>query len=247
MAYDVSYAKMIGGIMKDRSPITRFEGFSKKSSEFLREVRARNSKKWFEDHRGEYEEHLLQPLRTLVSSLSGAVIKIDGTIETSPAINRTISKIYRDIRFSKDKSLFRDEAWISFKRRMKERVTVPEFYFYMTPQSHEFGMGYYAADSASMNRFREAIAKNPGAFRKALSFEKNSAFKYERYEDRYKRTVKNDGPADLQYWFQLKSFCYRVKRKNGAKLYRAALSEEIAEVFSELAPLYGFLIKNTLK
>ncbi len=226
--------------------ILTFDGFSPGTLKFLKEVKVRNSKKWFEQHRAEYDELLLSPLRALVCALSGTVFGIDKRIETSPSVNRTISRIYRDIRFSKDKSLFRDEAWISFKRRTVEKMTIPEFYFYITPTTYEYGMGYYSADSASMNLFRTALTKKAASFRKAIAFLETGTWDFERYEDRYKRFVKNDGPEDLQDWYQLRSFCYRIRRKTDRRLYSPGLADEIAEVFTVLRPLYDFLIKNTI-
>ena len=223
-----------------------FNGFSLETIKFLKEVKTRNSKEWFEQHRAEYEEHLLSPLRALVCALSGTVFGIDKRIETSPAINRAISRIYRDIRFSKDKSLFRDEAWISFKRRTGERMTIPEFYFYITPTMYEFGMGYYAADRASMDLFRTAITKKAASFRKAIAFLEASTGDFERHEDRYKRFIKNDGAKDLEDWYQLRSFCYRIRRKTDKRLYSPGLAEEITEAFTDLRPLYTFLVRNTV-
>jgi uncharacterized protein (TIGR02453 family) len=231
--------------MKDKSTIIPFSGFSPRSLRFLEEVRERNSKKWFDGHREEYEKLLLTPLRSLVCELSGTILSIDREIDTSPSLNRTISKIYRDTRFSKDKSLFRNEAWISFKRKRQEKITIPEFYFYMTLDSYEFGMGYYAANKRAMDLFRGAITNNAASFRRAISFENTGKNKIEKYEDRYKRTVDNEGPKDLQDWFQLKSFCFRKKRNIDKRLFSSALAKEIAETFSVLSPLYKFIINST--
>lgn len=82
----------------------RFTGFSQNASAFLRDLAANNNKAWFEAHRQEYEEHLLEPLKALVSDLSGFMLSIDPDFMTIPAVDRTISRIYRDTRFSKDKS-----------------------------------------------------------------------------------------------------------------------------------------------
>lgn len=223
-----------------------FDGFSAETISFLKTVQSKNSKKWFEDHRRDYNEYLLGPLRALVMTLSRSVIGIDSRIETSPTINRTISKIFRDTRFSKDKSLFRNEAWISFKRKRKDRMTIPEFYFYLTPESYEYGMGYYSADRASMDLFRNAITQAPASFRKTLMFENNKTMDFERFEDRYKRIISNKGPEDLQDWYQMKSFCCRIKKQNDKILFDRQLADDIGKAFSVLTPLYLFIINCTI-
>jgi uncharacterized protein (TIGR02453 family) len=91
----------------------QFQGFSRKTFTFLRDLGRNNDKTWFVAHRGVYEEHVLQPLRDLVSDLADFMLGIDLSFEVEPAVGKTISRIYRDTRFSKDKSPFRD-TWIAF-------------------------------------------------------------------------------------------------------------------------------------
>src|SRR4030043_86595 len=93
-----------------------FQGFSRKTFTFLRDLGRHNDKAWFEAHRAVYEEYVLQPLRDLVSDLADFMLGIDLSFEVEPVVGKTISRIYRDTRFSKDKSPFRDHMWIAFKR-----------------------------------------------------------------------------------------------------------------------------------
>ena len=97
----------------------RFQGFSRKAFKFLKDLKANNDKRWFEAHRADYEQYLLQPLRDLVTDISDFMLGIDLSFEVAPTVNKTISRIYRDTRFSKDKSPFRDCMWIVFKRPAK--------------------------------------------------------------------------------------------------------------------------------
>src|SRR5512136_3090273 len=94
----------------------QFQGFSRKTFTFLRDIGRHNDKAWFETHRPVYEEHVLTPLRGLVNDLADFMLGIDLSFEVSPAVGKTISRIYRDTRFSQNKSPFRDHVWIAFKR-----------------------------------------------------------------------------------------------------------------------------------
>ena len=85
-----------------------FHGFAPESVAFLKNVHSKNSKPWFEKNRGSFERFLLDPLKRLVEDLTPTMIGIDPEFEIRPSINRTISTIYRDTRFSKDKSLFKN-------------------------------------------------------------------------------------------------------------------------------------------
>ena len=110
--------------------MSEFSGFSKESLDILKQVKINNSKIWFEKHHSEYEKYLLTPFRELVSDLTPMILSVDPDIEVRPAINKTISRIFRDTRFSKDKSLFRDTMWLVFKRPGSDwKISIPGFYF----------------------------------------------------------------------------------------------------------------------
>ena len=83
-----------------KSSKKRFTGFSKESLTFLTIVNKKNSKEWFEKNRDNYEKYLLEPFRMLVAELGKDMLKIDPGFEVRPQINKTISKIFRDTRFS---------------------------------------------------------------------------------------------------------------------------------------------------
>ena len=106
-----------------------FNGFPKRAVDFLRELRENNNKAWFEDHRGEYQEYLLKTLQNLCADLSEFMLTIDLHFEIRPAVGKTISRIYRDIRFSKDKSPFRSTMWITFKRQNNDWKDAPSYFF----------------------------------------------------------------------------------------------------------------------
>jgi len=124
-----------------------FQGFSPKTLTFLQEVHRNNSKTWFEQNRDTYVRYVLDPLQALVTDLSEGMLSIDPLLETRPAVNKTISRIHRDTRFSKDKSLYRDCMWITFKRPSKEWKDAPAFFFELKPDGYRFGMGYYSPSS----------------------------------------------------------------------------------------------------
>ena len=87
--------------------------FSRESITFLSEVKRQNSKEWYEKNKSVYKSYLLEPFQNIVESLTPVMQIIDPHIEVTPAIGKTISRIYRDTRFSKDKSQFRDRMWLT--------------------------------------------------------------------------------------------------------------------------------------
>lgn len=123
----------------------QFKGFSPEALHFLIDIRTNNSKAWYEEHKPDYRQLLLIPFQNLVSDLSGSMLNIDPQFITTPAVDKTISRIYRDTRFSKDKSLYRDSMWLTFKRPITDWKEVPAYFFEITPQNYRYGMGFYIA------------------------------------------------------------------------------------------------------
>jgi len=225
--------------------INNFTGFSKESLIFLKTVKKKNSKEWFEKNRDTYEKHLLEPFRYLVAELGGDMHKIDPGFEVRPQINKTISKIYRDTRFSKDKSIFKKAMWLTFKRRSKDWKEAPAYFFELMTDSYRYGLGYYSASRGTMDVLREAINNNPKAFLKVISFYgKQSELKL--IGDKYKRELECDHPQVIQDWYQRKSF-YLVKTCRIDKtVFSSRLKVDVAECFKVLGPLYKYLYQNIL-
>ena len=147
----------------------QFSGFSAETLGFLRGLETNNNKTWFEAHRSEYQEHLLRPFQLLVAGLSEPMLAIDPLFETRPQIDKTISRIYRDTRFSKDKSPFRARMWLTFKRPSRDWKTAPAYFFEISPDRYRYGMGFYSATKATMDRLRQMMDDQNREFLDVLS------------------------------------------------------------------------------
>lgn len=108
--------------------MSEFTGFTQDGLTFLQQISQNNNKEWFEEHRAIYDSHLLQPMRKLVTDLSSDMLMIDELFETRPAIGKTISRMNRDTRFSHDKSLYRNNLWLTFKRSRKNWTDAPTYF-----------------------------------------------------------------------------------------------------------------------
>jgi len=217
-----------------------FQGFSPKTLTFLQEVHRNNSKTWFEQNRDTYVRYVLDPLQALVTDLSEGMLSIDPLLETRPAVNKTISRIHRDTRFSKDKSLYRDCMWITFKRPSKEWKDAPAFFFELKPDGYRFCMGYYSASKETMDKLREWIDEKPEQFRKVTSFyPKQNMFSVE--GDCYKRILDPGKPEDVLHWYQRKNLYLACNREIDDTLFSGKLVEDLSAGFELLAGLYHAL------
>lgn len=227
--------------MTSRTAIA-FPGFTPAALDFLREVRAQNSKAWYDAHRGDYQELILAPLQALVADLAPAMLAIDAEFETRPAVGKTISRLHRDTRFSNDKSLYRDAAWFSFKRRRPDWTDFPVFFFEISPTGYRYGMGYYAASRATMDALRRRIDANPRRFARITAF-LGRPDGFALCGDSYKRPLPNPHPPALQTWYQRKSFYLMRDSPPDGLLFAPDLVPRLQEDFAVLGPLYRFLLE----
>jgi len=217
-----------------------FTGFTPTTISFLNDLALNNNKEWFEAHRDIYETHVLQPLRDLTTDMEVCIKSIDPLIDTTPAINKTISRIYRDTRFSKDKRPLRNDLWISFRRPNKEWGNVPEFYFYFTPEEYQFGMGFYCASPANMAKIRNHIDGRPDLFEPIIDFYE-SHDEFEVGGDDYKRTISSDHPGSFRKWIQKKNLYVNTTRQLDGLFFSSRLKEELEKAFTNHADLYRFI------
>jgi uncharacterized protein (TIGR02453 family) len=221
-----------------------FDGFSHRTIEFLEDLERNNNKAWFERYRPDYQEHLLHPFQLLVAELSAPMLEIDPQFETRPAIDKTLSRIYRDIRFSNDKSPFRPRMWLAFKRPSRDWKAAPSYFFELAPERYRYGMGFYGATTATMARLRELIDEDAVEWRQALArYQGQDVFHIE--GESYKRVRDPDKPDHLQEWYQRKNIFLVRNRDIGDRLFHRDLMTDLESGFQLLASLYHFLRELT--
>ena len=170
-----------------------FEGFTAETIDFLWELRMNNSREWMEENRDRYKRVLKEPFDSLAAALVAESIAFGGR-----EMKCSVSRINRDIRFSKDKSPYRASRWVVLYdaalqgTAWKER---PSFYFELSPEGYEHGLGMWCSPSAFLAAYRRKIESNPAAFeRMAKKFEKDPLF---RLEGRAYKKFKNETLSPL--------------------------------------------------
>lgn len=216
-----------------------FTGFDPQGLLFLRDVRQNNSKEWFDENRSIYDNLLVRPFRSLVSELALPMLQIDDQFETRPAIGKTLSRIHRDTRFSRDKSLYRSNLWLTFKRSSKNWTDAPTYFFEFGPDWWRYGLGYYSASRETMNLFREKMLDNRDHF---LSITQSLLSDFSLEGESYKRALLKE-PQALADWYNRKSFALIYDGKEMETLFDDKLPGLLQAGFERLAPLYHFLME----
>jgi uncharacterized protein (TIGR02453 family) len=215
--------------------------FSQKTFDFLYQNKINNSKEWFQENKSNYNNYVLQPLTELAIELAPTISAIDEHIITEPKVDKTISRIYRDTRFSKDKMLYREEIWLSFRRDKKAYPNYPEFFFVVMPNEFIYGCGYYAATTETMDSIRKLIINNDLMFIKALkAFEQQNNFIIE--GDLYKKSKYLEHAQNIRTWLDRKSLCFMCKSTDYSLLFSDKLCKKIIYTYKQMESIYHFFI-----
>jgi uncharacterized protein (TIGR02453 family) len=148
--------------------------FPKRSLAFLRGLKTHNNKGWFEAHRAEYESDLREPMRMLIGEMDARLKRFAPEIGGDP--KRSMFRIHRDIRFSKDKSPYKTHAACWFAHRNSNAKVGQEaeggsagFYFHLEPGRSMVGAGLWMPPRPQLNAIRDAIAEKPKPFMKMVA------------------------------------------------------------------------------
>lgn len=217
-----------------------FTGFTPDALNFLQLLSQNNNKEWFRANRETYDEGIVAPLRLLVETLAPDMQFIDDLLEVRPAVGKTLSRIHRDTRFSHNKSPYRSNVWLAFKRPRKTLSDSPTFFFEVMPDGWRYGMGYYSASRTTMTRFRDYIADNPRSFLATVA-DIRTGFALE--GESYKRPLIKDQRPELAAWYNKKTFALIDERRDMSPLYGPELVAILREAFGRLAPLYQILTR----
>lgn len=210
---------------------------------FLVENRLHDSKAWFEAHREDYNRLVLGPLRGLVTEMASILLAVDPELVVQPAVGKTISRIFRDTRFSRDKSAFREHMWLSFHREKAGRFEpIPEMYFDLGPEGYSYGCGWYCPGTELMDALRKLLLEGDKDAKKAVrTAARQSRFVMEGTE--YKRPKHPDAPPELYHWVNRKDIYFTAAGSDPAFLYAADLGTRVAEELAALKPIYQLFWK----
>jgi uncharacterized protein (TIGR02453 family) len=146
--------------MKENTTITKFEGFPKETVNFIRGLGRNNNKQWFQEHRSEYEEFYIQPAKAFVISAGPALQKVAPKIQFEPRVNGSIYRINRDIRFSKDKTPYKEHMTLWFWEGESRKNSRSGFFLRLAPRKVFLGVGAHEFDRETLNAYRMAVT-NP--------------------------------------------------------------------------------------
>lgn len=213
--------------------------FSAKSLDFIFENYMNDSKAWFNDHKEDYKKYVTEPFAEVVNGLTETMLEIDSSLICDP---KKLSRLYRDARYAKGKSIFRDYVWYTFSRPRDESGAQLGFYFSISPNGFDYGCGFYSASSAAMENYRRLILEGDKSFKAALeAYRAQNVFTL--YGDLYKRNRYPEESPEKQDWLNRKNIGLSCESKDFDMLFSDKLIGKLAADFNVITPVYHFYLE----
>lgn len=214
-----------------------FEGYSDETFEFFMAIRFNNNMDFFHANHDWYLRGVREPSLALAAALSPAIEALDDGLERRP--NRVVSRINRDIRFSNDKSPYRDYLWLSFHQSGEDRSSRLELYFDISADGASYGMGYFRPERALMDGLRRRILTEPDALA-GLWQALQSDFRAEAHSYR-RMKVPEAVPDALRPFYTARGLYFTKPVADFGLLKSPALADEIIAGIERLTPMYRYL------
>jgi len=140
---------------------------NKSTFEFLTSLKENNNRDWFQEHKGEYDAALANVLQFIEGLILG-LSKLDPHITEEIPAKKCLFRIYRDVRFSKNKDPYKNwfAAGISLDGR---KLAGPEYYIHIEPSETFIAVGYWRPEKQHLDSIRQEIDYNAAAFLEALA------------------------------------------------------------------------------
>lgn len=138
--------------------------------EFLQDLAAHNDRRWFEANRQRYEREVKQPLLRFITDFGPRLRTVSRSFLADPRpVGGSMFRIYRDTRFSRDKSPYKTHAAAHFRHRDGGTdVHAPGFYLHLAPDGSFGGGGLWHPDPAALKKVRDRIVGRPSAWKAVL-------------------------------------------------------------------------------
>lgn len=221
-----------------------FPGFPKEMTTFFRSLKRNNRREWFQPRKHVFEQHVKEPMIELVTALNRDFAKFAPEFVSDP--KKAIFRIYRDTRFSSDKTPYKTHIAASFARRGGERLAAGGFYFSVSHDQIEVAGGIYHPEPETMLVVRNHIAEHHQDLRRLLADRKVRRLLGDLQGDALTRAPKGFDPAHPAIQLIKMKDWILDTTLDPALGTSPRLYKELADRFRAMTPLIEFLNRPLL-
>ena len=221
--------------------MSQFGGFPEDFFKFFTELKKNNKRDWFTVNKPRYLESVVRPMGEYIVAIAPHLQRISPFYKADPRPHGgSMFRIYRDARFSKDKTPYKTHAACHFRHEAGRDAHAPGFYLHIETDRVSIGGGIWRPPSKQLGQIREFIADNPSAWEKLTR--SSAVRKMDGIQgDSLKRPPRGYSP-DARHIEDLKRKSFFLMSNNDSELALSpALVNESAKVFKTVAKLNHFV------
>lgn len=227
--------------------ISFFNGFSENTVSFLRNLKLKNNAVWFNENKQDYEKHILNPAKDFVIVMGEKLKNISPEIYAIPKINKSLFRINRDTRFSKNKTPYKTNLGIYFWEGERKRIECPGFYFHLQENKFFLGVGMHIFPKNILEKYRDSVInkKNAVELNKIITNIQKSGnyttgnLHYKKIPRGYEAVNENEKLLKYNGLFSM----YEEKKLNKL-LFTEKIIDFCYEKFKDMTSLHFWLVKN---
>jgi len=218
-----------------------FQGLPDDFFRFFEELRKNNDRDWFNDNKARYHESVVDPVSEFIVCIAPQLKKISPHYIADPRPHRgSMFRIYRDTRFSRDKTPYKTYAGVQFRHEAGRDAHAPGFYLHLDPDGLFFGGGVWKPPGPVLNRIRNHIVDNARSWSRIRNAKKLQASGGIRGEA-LKRPPRGFD-AEHRHIDDLRKKSFFVAVETPAKqALEAGFIDEVAAGFRLAAPMVRFI------
>lgn len=206
--------------------------------EMMLAIRFNNNKLFMHENKADYIRYMREPYYEFIRQLAPHMLEINPKMEVRE--QKCLSRIYRDTRFSKDKSPYRDHHWIAFRAMGIPKEEAPMFWFEIRIEGVSWGLGFWGENKAAMKLLRERMLAKPTMFKKILRpIEKN---KLDVSGSNYKKMDIPDAlDKDLKSVYTKKELYVQRASSDPGLIFHSDIVQNVLDDYKAMAPFYNLM------
>ena len=148
----------------------RYARFKPETLRFLTLLAANNNRDWFAENKVRYEEDVLDVALRFIQSMQEPLAEIAPNFVAMPTRSGgSLMRVYRDTRFSRDKTPYKTNIGIQFRHEQAKDVHAPGYYLHIDPEQVFIGVGMWRPDADPLRGIRQRIAAKPAEWRRVVN------------------------------------------------------------------------------
>lgn len=217
--------------------------FTKKTFKFLRDLEKNNNRDWFEANKHHYEEFVREPALAYIEAMAPHLKKISPHFIASPKkVGGSLMRVYRDVRFSKDKTPYKTNIGIQFRHAAGKDVHAPGFYLHIESREVFVAGGIWHPDSPTVGNVRLHMDENRTEWKKLSKQLTTKGFAL--HGDSLKKAPRGYDPEHpLIDDLKRKDFI-AVQNVNAATVIEKDFVKKSAALFASTRPLIRFICES---